>query len=359
MMLQPAPVPFRRLRPSSRLSLWLVLVPLLAIASGPPAAAGVIHLSDGDRLTGELVTLAEGTLRLKPAWSNEPIEVPWSAVTGLESEAPLTLVLEDGTRLVGPVEPSAERSETVVVLSEPVAAPATVRLAAITAINPPEPPEPAVRLQGNASAGLIVNQGNTESRSLYLEAEAIARTETDRYTLGAQATRTEDDGETTADSSRGWVDYDHFLSERWYLASSALFTRDEFQDLKLRSSLALSSGYQFLETPRTELSAELGASYVDESFFDAEDDAYPAARWSFDLSHRLGGERVELFHSHEGFFNLEESGDPLIRSKTGARFKLLGAFIATTQVQLDYDADPAPGREREDWRYLVNLGVEF
>lgn len=359
MMLDSVRLPIHRLRKVPWIGLRLVLVPVLGLAFGSAATAGVVHLDNGDRLTGEVVALAEGTLHVKPAWSDEPLEIAWTVVTGLESEVPLTLVLDDGARLVGPVEPSGEGPGTVVVLSDAVAAPATVDLARIAAINPPEAPEPSVRLEGNASAGLIVNRGNTESRSFYAEGEGVARTESNRYTLGAQATRTEDDGETTADSSRGRLEYDHFFGERWYLASSTLLTRDEFQDLRLRSSLALSSGYQFLETPRTEVSAELGASYVDESFFEAEDDAYPAARWSIDLSHRLAGERVELFHSQEGFLDLEESGDPLIRSKTGARFKLLGAFIATTQVQFDYDADPAPGREREDWRYLVNLGVEF
>ncbi|MGD2114081.1 MAG: DUF481 domain-containing protein [Acidobacteriota bacterium] len=351
-----------------------LVVAAIFLAAGVPAAPAaraadhaVVHLDGGDRLSGEVVDLREGRLTVKPSWSagGGPVEIDWSVVAGLESDTPLTLVLDDGSRLRGPVgrvgpEEAASASngpgKRLTVRPADTTAPVVVELARIVAINPPER---AVRVTGNASVGLVVNRGNTENRSLYAEGEAVVRTEENRYTLGLQATRAEDGDETTADSSRGWIEADHFVGERWYLSSSALFTRDEFQDLRLRSSLSLSAGYQFLETPRTGLAVELGATYVDERFIEAPDDSYPAGRWSLDLRHRLAGYRVELFHFQEGFLDLEEGGDPLIRSRTGARFNLLDGFIATTQVSFDYDGDPAPGRDKEDWRYLVNLGVEW
>jgi putative salt-induced outer membrane protein YdiY len=341
--------------------------PLVAAApppdgpDGPDAGAAVVVLANGDRVSGAIVDLHDGSLTVDTAWGGE-LSVDWSLVAGIESATELTLVLDDGSRLVGrvgPVEAPGDRPETaerIAVRTASVTEPALVELSRVTAINPPAR---SVRVKGNASAGLIVNQGNTDTHSLYLEGEVVARTDTNRYTTGAQATRAEDDGETTADSSRGWIEYDHFLSERWYLSSSALFTRDEFQDLRLRSSLAASTGYQFVESDRAAASAELGASYVDEDFYDAPDDSYPAARWAVDLSRSFADGDLELFHSHEGFLNLDTGDDVLLRSKTGVRFNLFRGFVATTQVNFDYDTDPAPGREKEDWRYLLNLGVEW
>lgn len=335
----------------------------------PPAT---VRLANGDRISGTVVGLGDGTLTVDTAWAGR-VSIDWDAVAAIESDADLTLVFDDGTRLVGPVGPvgpvspagpvapsdatdTADTQGRIAVRSASVAEPAVVELARVTAINPPAK---AVRVKGNASAGLIVNQGNTDTQSLYLEGQVSARTAANRYTTGAQATRSEDDGRTTADSTRGWIEYDHFLSERWYLSSSALFTRDEFQDLRLRSALAVSTGYQIVETDRATASAELGASFVDEDFYDAVDESYPAARWALDMSWSFADGNLDLFHSQEGFLDLDSGDDVLLRSKTGVRFNLFKGFIATAQVNLDYDTDPAPGREKEDRRYLFNLGVEW
>lgn len=89
------------------------------------------------------------------------------------------------------------------------------------------------------------------------------------------------------------------------------------------------------------------------------DDSYPAARWALDARHDLVIDRIELFHDHEGFLGLESSDDLLSRSRTGLRFHLFEGFVAAAQVNLDYDESPAPGLEREDRRYLVNVGFEW
>lgn len=343
-------------RPIVRLSTLTAL--LLCAATTLPLAADEVRLLNGDHLTGTIAALADGHLELETEWGGT-LQVDWAAVRAIASDDTLTLVLADGSRLVGTVEAppqGAEAGEALRVTLEEGGSPVTVALAQVQTINPPES---AVRVTGNASAGLVAHQGNTETQSLYMEAEISARTDVNRYTAGAQATRAEDDGETTADSSRGWIEYDHFFGERWYVATSALFTRDEFQDLRLRSSVALSAGYQLIETEATAISAELGASSVDEDFYDARDDSYAAGRWAIDLSHRVAGGSVELFHHHEGLVDFGNSSGTLVRSKTGARFNLFGGFLATTQINFDYDGDPAPGREKEDWRYLVNLGFEW
>jgi len=363
-------VPWHRLVRSAAAALLAtaaLFVPVRPVAaastpSDPPAETAdaakpaTVVLANGDRISGTIVDLHDGTLTVDTAWAGE-LSVDWSLVATIESETDLTLVLDDGSRLVGPIEPVEPPADSrIAVRAATVTEPAIVELSTVTAINPPAK---AVQVKGNASAGLIVNQGNTDTRSFYFEGEVSARTDTNRYTTGAQVTRAEDSGSTTADSSRGWIDYDHFLSERWYLASSALFTRDQFQDLRLRSSLAVSTGYQFVETDRATASAELGASYVDEDFYDAADDSYPAARWAIDLSRDFADGDLEVFHSDEGFLNLDTGDDVLLRSKTGVRFNLFKGFVATTQVNFDYDTDPAPGRKKDDWRYLMNLGVEW
>jgi putative salt-induced outer membrane protein YdiY len=331
---------------------------IVLLIAAAPAAADTVELANGDHLTGTVVRLADGKLVLATDWGGE-ISVDWGQVTALSTDGPYRLVLEDGSELVGAlaVAPAPAPAGELTVTGEGTAEPGPVARAAIAEIQPVD--RPAVEWEGHVAAGFVASEGNTETESLYGEGEVVARTEWNRYTAGGQATRAEDDGRETADNARAWLGYDRFLSERWYLAASALFSRDEFQDLSLRSAVALSAGYQAIDTERTRLSGELGASYVDEDFDTAPDDSYPAARWALDVGHDLVIDRIELFHDHEGFLGLESSDDLLVRSRTGLRFHLFEGFVAATQVNLDYDESPAPGFEKEDRRYLVNVGFQW
>ncbi len=333
------------------------LVTTLVLAA-PPAAADTVELANGDRVTGTVLRLEAEELVVDTEWGGE-IAIDWGRVAALATDAPLVLVLEDETELIGvlgPADPPAPAG-VLAVVPEDAVEPVVVERAAVTAIHSPD--RPAVTWDGHVAAGFVAAEGNTETESLYAEGEVVRRTEWNRYTFGGQGARSEDDGRETADNARAWLGYDRFLTDRWYLAANALAGRDEFQDLALRTALSLSTGYQVLDTERTALSAELGASYVDEDFDTAPDDSYPAARWAVDLDHGLVVERVELFHSHEGFLGIESGDDLLVRSRTGLRFHLFDGFIAAAQVNLDYDESPAPGREKEDRKYLVNLGFEW
>jgi putative salt-induced outer membrane protein YdiY len=60
--------------------------------------------------------------------------------------------------------------------------------------------------------------------------------------------------------------YDHFLTKKLYLNTSASFEKDRFKDLNLRTTIGLSLGYQFFETKLTSLSTEAGLAYINEDF---------------------------------------------------------------------------------------------
>lgn len=339
----------------------LALYPLALLAPLAAGAAGAdeLRLDNGDRLTGTAVRLADGELTFATDWGGE-IAVAWERVASLTTDEPVRAVLADGTELRAPAEPAEGPNgvPAIRLAPPPPAEPVVIPLAEVAALNPPE--VPPVRWRGSLSAGLLASRGNSETDSRYLEAEAVARTPSDRYTAGASFKETEDGGETTSSHTAGHLRWDRFLSERWYLNSSLTLAEDEFQDLELRATLSLSSGYQLFDTERTGLSIELGASYVEEDFLLALDQEYRAARWSTDLRHRLVAEReVELFHRHEGFYGLENDTDLLVRSKSGLRFALFGKLVASLQYNLDYDQSPPPGAASTDRTYLLNLGIEW
>ena len=134
------------------------------------------------------------------------------------------------------------------------------------------------------------------------------------------------------------------------------FEKDEFKDLNLRSSIGAGVGYQFFETPLTNLSLEAGLAYVNEDFEEGVDDDYPAGRWSLDFDRYLVDKIIQFFHFHEGFIGLEDTDDFFIRTRTGLRVPVYKNIKATVQYNFDYDKSPTPGREKEDEMFIFTLG---
>ena len=135
---------------------------------------------------------------------------------------------------------------------------------------------------------MSASSGNTDAKKFYLDTEAVARTRDNRYTLGARGARTEDRGLETESNWIAYMKYDHFITRKWYGYTNADFQNEKFKDIQLRSTLGIGTGYQFIESKKTNLSLEGGLTYVHTDFIVAADDDYPAARWVMPGSARKG-----------------------------------------------------------------------
>ena len=322
----------------------------------PLALADTLVMNNGDRLTGTVVTKQADTLTLKTPYAGT-LEIQWSEVRQLISDQPVQIILEDETRVTGTLLPTEDGK--VRIRSGEILETAPIELSAVRYINPPVEVNGGVRVKGNINAGANISSGNTDTEQYHLDAEVVARTLTNRFTVGATFNRSTDDGTETASNATGYGKYDHFLTEKWYTYANALFTRDEFKDLKLRTPLGLGSGYQFYESEPLNLSLEGGLTYVNEDFYDKEDESYPAGRWALNYDRLLFGSRLRFFHYHEGLLGLEDINDILILSRTGLRVPLGQGLTATTQIDVDWDNTPADGNDSTDMRYLLNLGYAW
>jgi putative salt-induced outer membrane protein YdiY len=331
-----------------------VLTALIALPASP-AAADQLELTNGDRLTGTAVRLAAGELLFHTGWAGE-LKIAWKAVASLVTDEPLTVVLEDGSRLTG----SAVGGDGTILelASEPAGRPPVpVELARIAAINPEE--TPPVVWDGNVNLSLVSTRGNTDTDNRLVDGELSARTARHRTTLRGTSQETKDHGRKTASRTTLSLGWDRFFDSPWYFATSARLSEDEFQDLSLRTSLGAAAGYRFRDDPTHRLSLELGASYVDEDFVSGPDDSYAAVRWALDFTWPVFAPGVRVFHHQEGLLGLSEGNSLLLATQSGLRFTLFGSFLATTQLNFDYDDSPAPGREKDDTTFLISLGYEW
>jgi putative salt-induced outer membrane protein YdiY len=336
------------------LSMCIVLSGLLAGAAPNAAAADVVRLVNGDRLTGEVVRLEKSELVLKTVYAGD-IRVKWEEVACVTSDHDLTFLLKTGEVLTG--RPSCPEGGKMQIVGE---RPGTLRelsLADLEAVN--LSPPPPVAYKARITAGGSTTDGNTNTTAFNSSADFEARSEHNRFTVRGKANYGESDGSTTENNALGSLKYDHFLTKKLYAYAQSLFEYDKLQDLNLRTTLSVGPGYQILDTDRAQLFAEAGLSYVNEDFENEEDNSYAAARWSLGLEVAVVPKRVKFFHRNEGYWSLKDADSYLIRTEQGLRFALVDNFFANLEYDYMYNNEPAPGTKSSDTAFIFGLGYEY
>ena len=328
---------------------------MITFLLGGGASADEIWLKNGDRIKGTVVTMEAEKLIFKTSYAGD-IAIAWSEITNITTDAPVKVIFADGTSAQGMIL-SGEGGK-ISMKSEQMETPLTFGMAQVMGMNPP-PPGPSVKLSGRVNIGISITDGNTDTKTYYGDAELVARSEKNRFTLGGRYNRAVDSGKTTTDNQTGYIKYDHFLTDKWYFLANAAGTKDSFKDLNLRSTAGLGMGYQVFETETTNLSFELGVNYVNEDYIVADDDSYAAGRWAVNFDHLLYEDFIQFFHNHVGLMSLKNSSKTSIMSQTGFRFKIYQGLNATAQVNVDWDNAPSPGVENTDTTYLFTLGYRF
>lgn len=310
------------------------LLVVLIVASVCPLAADELHLKNGDRYTGTVVSLQNGTLRFETPHGE--LAIPWTEVSALSVNQPLEVRTADGqvtARAGGPLDVSAT--------------------AALTR------PAPPLTWEGGANAGLLASGGNTDVHSLRIDGEVVARDGDNRYTVAALLNRVEDGGRETARNASLSAGFDRFITRRLFLNGNAIFTNDRFRDLDLRTALGAGLGYQVLDTSRATLRINSGLGYVHEHFRSTPDNRYAALQETSKAELFVVGDRVVLFHSHDAYFGITGDDNLFVRTQNGVRLGLIARLVTTAQLDLDYDRSPAPGRGHTDRTFALTFGYRF
>ena len=313
-----------------------------------PAAADQVTLSNGDRISGTIVSLAGSMLTVTTPHGQ--LHIPWGDVTGL--------VVEDAILVtIGDADPTEVRIAAADAAGRATLNPGgPVDLVQIAALARPVPP---ITVDGGVNAGMIRTGGNTDVNSLRLDAEGAVRQSANRYSAAAAVNRAKDAGDETADNWNLALNYDRFLTERLFLNANAIFANDQFRDLDLRTALGVGIGYQVLNTQRVRLTANAGLGWVNEDFDAGVDDSYTAARESAALDIFIVPDRVQLFHQHDGYFGIKGDDNLFVKMKNGVRLGLVARLVMTIQIDLDYDHSPVPGRKNTDRTFVLTFGYRF
>ncbi len=315
------------------------------IAASGLARADTVTLDNGDRIGGKVTHLGSGVLTLETDFAGTA-RIPWRRVIAIETDGPVQ-VLREGE----------STSESVVLTSEYPSIP----LESIAYINPtPDESGNGVSYRARINVSGARTTGNTNTTRGYVEGELTGRAKAYRYIVGGKARRETDTG---TDTASGWLlngKRDHFLeNEKRFVYVRSSFERDRFKDIELRSALGTGYGSQFIDTDATKLSGGVGLDAVWVNRIADADQRYPAFGWDARFSHQLWTGKVELFHDEEGYWNLKDTEQVTLRTRTGIRAPIAKGLNANAALNVDWERRPAPGRKPLDAALLVGLSYDW
>ena len=336
--------------------LTTVIIGFFLLASAAPAHADEVTMENGDRISGTVAGKNGDSLIIKTSYAGD-ISLNWGKISTLFSDANIQFLLADGSFING--RAITDRPGSIKIKSDQIPEAVSISLDQISAINPPNDAAAPTKFSGHANIGLTRSEGNTDAKNIHIDIESVTRTPRNRYTIGAIHNQAETGGVESADNLTGYMKYDYFLTPKWYSFANAIFTKDQYKDLNLKTAVGGGVGHQVFETAEKNLSVELGLNYVNEDYILAEDSSYPAGRWALNYDQLLFKKMTQFFHKHEILSGFEQADDISILSQTGFRFPFIEKLNATLQVNWNWDNTPAPDTKRADTDYLFTLGYSW
>jgi hypothetical protein len=73
----------------------------------------------------------------------------------------------------------------------------------------------------------------------------------------------------------------------------------------------------------------------------------------------LWQDAVQFFNSNQLYVGLDEYENSFLSSQTGFRFPLVDGFMATAQLNLDWNGNPPPGTVELDRTLILSLGYTW
>jgi putative salt-induced outer membrane protein YdiY len=312
------------------------------------ALADRVTLKNGDRLSGSVIAKRGNTLTFSTGYAGE-LKIDWDEVAQLETDETVDVMLKDEShQQLALKTQSKPESESMPAIGD------------IAYINPnPEESGRGYRVLGKANFAFTQSEGNSSSDQLHADAEITVLARDYRYTIGGEFDQASIENVKADDSRRAYGSYDDFFDKKQFLFTHVQLQRDRFRDIDLRTVIGGGYGYQFYDTETTRFSLKGGLDMVNLDRYEASSERFAALGWHIDFQHKLTGSDIELFHVQDGYRGLSEEASVLVQTRTGFRFPLSNGLYAMTQLNLDWESDPAPGRRQTDTKVLVGLGYAY
>lgn len=143
------------------------------------------------------------------------------------------------------------------------------------------------------------------------------------------------------------------LTERTFASLNSTFLYDGQANIDYRFIVGPNLGTVLLKNENTELSVEIGPSYLWEEV-DGRTDDFLVVRFAQRLDHRLS-ETARIWQEAEYLPKSEDFNDYLLHAEAGISASLTDRTSLRVVLQSRYDSTPASGKERHDITVITGI----
>jgi len=336
------------------LFLWVlgIVIPSLWIAASPLSADEIV-LENGNILTGTIVKLDGGKLTLKTDYS-QPIEIQSNKIKKIESDQVIEIHLSSGEVLKGKIK--TVEAGKLAVEESPGRTPVNIEWQKVASLN--VPPKPPPKWKGNITVGGSQQTGNTETKAASVAAEAVRRTEKNRFTARFLWNYAQEKDDITARNAYGLLKYDYFFTKRFFAYLAAEGYNDKFKDWRFRYVVGPGVGYQIWDDPVKSLMVEGGVAYSDEDRYEGENKNYLTARLGADFKYALA-KFITFADQFVIYPNLEYGGEYTLRNEASLLSPLGASWALKLSNIYERNSDPPPGILKDDLTWILGLQYSF
>ena len=313
-----------------------------------------VYFQHGDRLTGELVSLDKGILKLK---TNDvgTVSIEWQNVDSLCILNPLRILKHNGGILYGRLYPSGKDKVSIVIDVE--GRKSEIELVSIVELIQLKE-KLLSRLSGTLSAGFNYSKA-TEVSQLDFSGNIDYKGEKTIFSANYDIVLT-DDGSKTTQRQSGGASSDRLLPKNWSAQGKLLAeTNSEFQ-LDLRSSAIAAVSYNFIRSNSQLLQAGGGFSFNRELSGDlAQNNIEGIIGLKYSL---FMIDSPEVTYNFEGYLipGLSRFGRVRTEINTDLKWELFKDFYLKGSLFYSFDNQPLSGVDvHTDWGTSVGLEFKF
>jgi len=311
-----------------------------------------VYFQQGDRLTGEVMSLNKGILKLKTD-DGGTVSIEWKNIDSLFILNPLRIIKHNGGILYGQLYPSGKKG--VCILQNENGETSTIELQSIVELIKLEK-RILDRLTGTLSAGFSFIKA-TKVSQLDFSGNVEYKGEKTIFSVNYNIVLT-DDGESTTQRQTGGASFDRILPNNWSALGKLLAeSNSEFQ-LDLRTSILAGVSYNFIRSNSQILQAGGGISLNREFSGDLAQnniEALIGAKYSLFIL-----ESPKISYDFDGYLfpSLNHFGRIRSEINTALNWEIFNDFYLKGSLFYSFDNEPLSGVDlHTDWG--TSLGVEF
>lgn len=346
----------------------VLLTALIILLECPLLFGDQIVLTNGDRLTGSVVSSDGKALNLKSDFAGD-VKIQWDAIEKITSSQPLYVTGKDGQVLVGNVKSidgkfavDTANSGEISVAKDFVQSVRSKeqQVAYEGEIEKLRHPKLTDFWGGAVDTGFALARGNTVTSTFNLSGKAARTTEKDKigvYILSLYSNnKTTGRSETTASMVAGGTRYDFNISKKWFAFGQLDLLHDRFQHLDLRFAPSGGLGNHFIKTEKTAFDLFAGGGLNKEFFTDSTNRASGEVLLGEALAHQFS-KTTTLTESLQFFPNLTKSGEFRYVFNLGLTTELTKILSWQMTFANLYQSNPLAGVKKSDG--ILTTGLRF